>query len=248
MLLGIEMEQLIYFLIPTTMLIVGIYLLIIHKRTCPSCGRSIRPFWRQCSCASEPSTVFSPPFEEELDQEPEIGSTAEMSPFPYDQKPGEKREIVSTADTTPVDIKPDLSSFSYDDAQPLSGERMGTEVMLPPISSAWLLIEEPGMPEKRYEIKGAVTSIGTSDDNEIVLKDKAVSRHHSKIRIEGQKYFVYDLASTNGTRVNERKITKKWIKEGDTIEMGHTKMIFKTEASPIEPPEYKHKPSDLLKI
>ena len=206
------MEQLIYLLIPIVAIIVGIYFLFIHKRRCPSCGRSIRPFWRECSCASEPSIFFS-------------------------QEPVEEREIGPTADIRP---------FSYDDAQPLSGERMGTEVMLPSISPAWLLIEEWGAPEKRFEIKEMVTSIGTSVDNDIVLKDKAISRHHAKIRVEGQKYFIYDLASTNGTKVNGRKITKKWIKEGDVIEIGHTKMTFKTEALPGDIPEYK--PSDLLKM
>ncbi len=121
---------------------------------------------------------------------------------------------------------------------------MGTEVMLPLPSStsAWLLVEESGMPEKRYEIKRTIVSIGSSDDNDIVLKDKAVSRHHAKIRTEGKKYFIYDLASTNGTRVNGRKITKKWIRDGDTIEVGHTKMTFK----PSEIPDVK--PSNLFKM
>ena len=206
-----EIEQLIYFLIPIAVIVVGIYFLIIHKRKCPSCGRSIRPFWRECSCASEPSS-------------------------PSAQEPEEQREVKLAAEAAKGDL------FSYDNAQPLSGGEMNTEVMLPSIPPAWLLIEELGMPEKRHELKGKVISIGTSDDNEIILKDKAVSRHHAKIRIEGKKYFVYDVASTNGTRVNGRKITKKWIKGGDSIEVGHTRITFKTG----EAPEYT--PSDLLKI
>jgi len=162
--------------------------------------------------------VFSSEPEEEREEEPEIASTAPVRPF------------------------------SHDDAQPLSGEGMGTEVILPPVSPAWLLIEEWGMPEKRYEIKETVISFGTSVDNDIVLKDKAVSRHHAKIRVEARKYFIYDLASTNGTKVNGRKITKKWIKEGDGIEIGHSRMTFKTEALSSEAPEYKHRLSDLLKM
>jgi len=270
--LAIEMEQLIYLLIPIAMIIVGIYFLLIHKRRCLSCGRSVRPFWRECSCASEPSTLFSPAFEEEPEEEPEFGSAVDFGPLPYEEQLEEKPQVVPPFDTRPADTeathvppaatrpiqappadkkpvmvkpeaKPDTKPFSYDDAQP-----MGTEVMLPTISSAWLLVQEGEMADKRYEIRGAVTSIGTSADNDIVLEDKAVSRHHAKIRIEGQKYFVYDLASTNGTKVNDRKITKKWIKEGDSIEIGHTKMIFGAEGLPSEPLEYKHKPSDLLKI
>jgi hypothetical protein len=206
-------EHIIYFLFPLVVIILGIYFLVIHKRNCPSCGRPIRPVWRECSCASGPSIFFS--------QEPE------------GEQPREEQAVGAPAQT---------ESFSYDDSQPFPGEGMGTEVMLPSITSASLFIEESGMPEKRYEIKRTIVSIGSSDDNDIVLKDKAVSRHHAKIRGEGKKHFIYDLASTNGTRVNERKITKKWIKEGDTIEVGHTKMTFKLSETPGV------KPSNLLKM
>ena len=152
----------------------------------------------------------------------------------FSQEPEEEEEVKET----PAEAKP----FSYDATQSFMTGGMGTEVMLPSMTSAWLLIEEKGMPEKKHEIKGTAVSIGNSDDNDIVLQDKAISRHHAKIRIEGKKHFIYDLASTNGTKVNGRKITKKWIKEGDTIEVGHTRMTFK----PSEMPEVK--PSNLLKM
>jgi len=205
-----------YFFIMIVMIFAGIYFLFLHRRKCPRCKRSVRPFWSKCSCASEPFIVFP----KEPVEEQENGLVADMRPFSRDQKREEEREISSTVQITP---------FSFDDAQPLSGERVGTEVMLPSISPAWLFIEELGMPEKRYEMKEMVISIGNSSDNDIILKDKAVSRHHAKIRIEGQKYFIYDLVSTNGTRVNGRKIIKKWIKGGDIIEMGHTRMTFHME-------------------
>lgn len=214
--------QIIYLLIPALVIIVGLYLLFIQKRRCPTCGRSIRPIWKECPCASEPATLFI--------QEPQ-------EPLPQERE--EEKEVRST-------IGPETRPFSYDDAQPLPGQAMGTEVMLPPIFPAWLIVKQKGKPENRYEIKEKAISIGSSDDNDIILKNKTVSRHHAKIRLERQKYFIYDLASTNGTRVNGRKITKKWIQEGDSIEMGKTIMTFKTEAPPSEIPE--HKPSDLLKM
>jgi hypothetical protein len=172
------------------MIIVGIYFLVIHKRRCLSCGRSVRPFWRECSCASEPSTIFSQTFDEEPEGEPEFGSAADIDPFPYDQKPEEKLQFEPRVDTTPIhtppadvkpadikpETKPDAKSFSHDDAQPLSADKIGTEVMLPTISSAWLMIQEEGMPEKRYEIESTVTSIGTGADNDIVLTQRFASR------------------------------------------------------------------------
>ena len=211
--MGIEVEQLFYFLplvIFIVLIVVGTYFLMVHKRKCPSCGRSIRPIWRECSCTLEPLSTIT----EEPQWEP---------------------------DCEPVtDVRP----YSYDDAQPSSEKAivMGTELMLPIVPSAWLFIEGRETPEKRYEIKRMVISIGSSDDNDIIFKDRAVSRHHAKIRIEGRKYFIYDLASTNGTRVNGRKIAKRWVKEGDRIEMGHIRMAFRTG----EIPQYK--PSDLLRI
>jgi hypothetical protein len=208
--MGIETEQLIYFLFPIIVVIAGIYFLIIPTKRCPSCEKAIRPIWRECSCASEPSSVITQEPEGELDFESVIVAR------PY----------------------------SYEDANPFPEEGMATEVMLPSVPSAWLLIEGRETPEERYEIRGTVISIGTSDDNDIVLMDKAVSRHHAKIRIEGKKYFIYDLASTNGTRVNGRRVAKKWIKEGDGIEMGYTRMAFRTSASEIP----KYKPSDLLRM
>jgi len=201
-------ENLVYFIFPIVVIILGIYFLIIHKRKCPSCGRPVRPVWRECSCDSEPSIFFS-------------------------QEPEGKIEVGTPAEPQPL---------SYDDAQPLSGESMGTEVMLPSITSARLLIEEQGMSERSYEIRGTAVSIGSGDDNDIVLTDKAVSGHHAKIRMEGKKHFIYDLASTNGTRVNGRKIAKRWIKEGDSIEVGHTRLTFKLSETP------EAKPSNLLKM
>jgi hypothetical protein len=128
-----------------------------------------------------------------------------FSQQPVTQEPEEKQE---------VGLVPVAKPYSYDDAQPLV--------------EAWLLIDGWRMSEKRYKINGIAISIGRSDDNDIVLRDRTVSLRHAKIRLEGEKYFLYDLASINGTRVNGRKIIKKWIKEGDIIEMGHTRVAFKT--------------------
>jgi hypothetical protein len=223
--------DLFYFFIPIVVIVVGLYLLFIHKRRCASCGRPIRPIWRECPCASKPSLVFS---EEPAPQVPKDKE-------PVTQRLEAHREMK-------LALEPERKPFSFDDAEPLFGSQTAarTEVIPPSISSAWLEIEELGKPEKRFAIRGKVISIGSSNDNDLVIKDRTVSRHHAKIRIERQKYFIYDLASTNGTRVNGRKAAKKWIKEGDNIEMGHARMTFRTGAPTEEIAE--HKPSDLLKM
>ncbi len=61
-------------------------------------------------------------------------------------------------------------------------------------------------------------TIGRKEDNDIVLLDNDVSRVHAKIGIEGQRVFVEDLGSSNGTRVNGLQIRK-------TAELRHQDML-----------------------
>ncbi len=77
-----------------------------------------------------------------------------------------------------------------------------------------------------YDIEPEVTSIGRSTDNDIVLKDPRVSRHHAEIRHEDDGYFLCDCASTNGTRVNGRKIQRKKLADVDVIGIGPFTLSF----------------------
>jgi len=83
-----------------------------------------------------------------------------------------------------------------------------------------------------YEIKRGGTCIGRNTDNDIVLKDPYVSNHHAKICCEADGYFLYDYASTNGTRVNGRKIDTKKLVDVDIIEIGRTTFTFTSPKCP----------------
>lgn len=106
-----------------------------------------------------------------------------------------------------------------------------TEVILPGSDvSALLILKGDRKSEKTtYEINRGVSSIGRHEDNDIVLTDPSVSGHHAKIRFEEDGYFIYDFASTNGTRVNGQKIYRKRIKDGDIIEIGQPTFTFLTK-------------------
>lgn len=86
------------------------------------------------------------------------------------------------------------------------------------------------------------TSIGRDgQNNDIVLDDPTVSRQHAKIRLEegmrkGElRFYLYDLASANGTFVNGRRIQRQLLKDGDQIRLGETTLVFKTVGnSPVE--------------
>ncbi|HVD78839.1 MAG TPA: FHA domain-containing protein, partial [Vicinamibacteria bacterium] len=66
--------------------------------------------------------------------------------------------------------------------------------------------------------------------NDIVLnEDVAVSSEHCRIRPEDGKFVLHDLKSTNGTFVNDRKVTRQALTEGDTIQVGETYLQFRLE-------------------
>ena len=74
---------------------------------------------------------------------------------------------------------------------------------------------------------GAKTiSIGRSPDNDIVVDDPTVSRHHARITVQDGKYQVQDLSSTSGTRVSGKDVTFAQIASGDTIKLGNTEIGF----------------------
>jgi pSer/pThr/pTyr-binding forkhead associated (FHA) protein len=72
-------------------------------------------------------------------------------------------------------------------------------------------------------------SIGRSRVCEIRLDDITISGQHCRIIPENGKHVLYDLGSTNGTFLNEKRISKVILKEGDIIKVGETQFLYKVE-------------------
>jgi len=75
---------------------------------------------------------------------------------------------------------------------------------------------------------GAV--LGRSRDSDVVIDDPNVSRHHAEVRPSGGSWIVNDLGSTNGIKVNGRRVTgPQSLKRGDVIELGTSRVTFELE-------------------
>jgi serine phosphatase RsbU (regulator of sigma subunit) len=81
-----------------------------------------------------------------------------------------------------------------------------------------------------YEITDALT-IGRGINADIQVLMPGISRSHTKIIFEDDKYFAIDLGSKNGTRVNNKLIQKTLLQSGDLIELGKVKYTFSDPAS-----------------
>jgi pSer/pThr/pTyr-binding forkhead associated (FHA) protein len=63
--------------------------------------------------------------------------------------------------------------------------------------------------------------IGRAPDSDIVIDDPTVSRHHAELRREDCGWSLADLWSTNGTRVNGWRITRRCsVRQGDLVSFG----------------------------
>jgi signal transduction histidine kinase len=76
---------------------------------------------------------------------------------------------------------------------------------------------------------GAVTRIGRSPQNEVFIPDTAMSGCHARIVREGDAWALEDNGSTNGTVVNEQRVSRCVLRDGDAILVGRTKLTFHTD-------------------
>ena len=79
---------------------------------------------------------------------------------------------------------------------------------------------------ERFTLSESIISVGRHPDSNLVLADPNVSRNHAEIRPQGDRYAVFDLGSTNGTRVNGVRVDTQVLQDGDELTFGNTKMRF----------------------
>ncbi len=80
---------------------------------------------------------------------------------------------------------------------------------------------------RRHVLNRPVTTIGRGRDNDIVLPSDCVSRKHAQLEHRSEALYVVDLASTNGTFVNDdaKAVKEHKLRRGDQLTVGDT--IFK---------------------
>lgn len=80
-----------------------------------------------------------------------------------------------------------------------------------------------------YEVISNPFTIGKSQTCNLVIADKVVSRHHAEVVQYGDKYFIKDLSSTNGTFINGNKLmadTDVELKDGQEIIFANKKFVY----------------------
>ena len=124
------------------------------------------------------------------------------------------------ADATPMPVSSDTMVFSRPDAgqAPESARR------------AYLLVSTRGSRPVQFDLGGALIGIGRASDNDVILDDPMVSRHHCQLKLQHGAYSFADLGSRNGSTVNGQSVSQIALGPGDVIRVGDTEIEFQFRA------------------
>lgn len=79
-------------------------------------------------------------------------------------------------------------------------------------------------------------SVGRTEDNTIFLNDPSISRKHAELNYDGLVYSLRDLGSSNGTCVNDKRISAPTVlREGDRISFGNLHFVFMPSSKHLAP-------------
>ena len=87
------------------------------------------------------------------------------------------------------------------------------------------------------DLKQGDMKIGRKPGCDILIDNLAISGEHANIFTVGEDSFVQDLGSTNGTFINNKKISKHHLKNGDAIVIGKHTLVFLTDSIRSTPPD-----------
>jgi len=92
--------------------------------------------------------------------------------------------------------------------------------------TGWLVVIRRSGRHHEYRLRND-SVIGRSGRCDVVLDHDTVSEEHARIKVERDRFVIYDLGSTNHTYVNEQVTQKQTLHDGDRIRLGSVEVVFK---------------------
>lgn len=129
------------------------------------------------------------------------------------------------------------------------------------MSQFQLVMRSGPTPGVTFPLEGEQLTIGRDSTNGVAINDAEVSRKHARLNLQGGKYVLEDLGSTNGTFVNGQRLAGPVVlKSGDVVSLGEQIVLMydviqadagatvavsrkAVQAPPPAPPAYSPAPS-----
>ncbi|MFP4396284.1 MAG: protein kinase domain-containing protein [Anaerolineales bacterium] len=154
------------------------------------------------------------------------------------------REVVARSRAGRVDDRYGSVRALYDDLRgAIASASASDQPRSPAQSQALKLRLKDG---REYQLQPGVLRIGRAADNDVVLRDEKVSRHHAEIRTDQRGSAVIDLGSTNGTYIDRQRLTPNqphpltgsaWVQVGKNV-------MVKIEPGEVARPVEEHLSTD----
>jgi hypothetical protein len=92
----------------------------------------------------------------------------------------------------------------------------------------WIVATNGKHADQTFKLKPARTLIGTGAGCDVKVDDQFMSSHHCEVRFEGSSFKLFDLGSTNGIVVNDKKVREHELIDNDLFRLGRTEFKFKS--------------------
>ncbi len=87
----------------------------------------------------------------------------------------------------------------------------------------------------KFALDQEIFTIGRKPENDMIIDHTSVSSRHARILVIGSDVFIEDMQSTNGTLINNKRIQKHMLADGDQIIIGQHMIKFDYPQSADEP-------------
>jgi hypothetical protein len=92
----------------------------------------------------------------------------------------------------------------------------------------WIVATSGKHADQTFKLKPSRTLIGTGGDCDVKVDDQFMSSHHCEVRFENGSFKLFDLGSTNGIVVNDKKVREHELIDNDLFRLGRTEFKFKS--------------------
>jgi hypothetical protein len=131
--------------------------------------------------------------------------------------------------TEPIPLENELHHVTENSSDTLIFSKISHEINSKKVLYATLYVIEGVDKGLQLSISGSRVNIGRRETNEFPLADMNTSRLHAYIVLDEDCHLLYDAKSLNGTYVNGHRITRKHLKTGDHIKVGHTTILYEVK-------------------
>lgn len=98
---------------------------------------------------------------------------------------------------------------------------------------AKLMVAHPNEESVEFPIIQGRLILGRTEDNDLQIDSKFVSRHHAQILTYNKDSILQDLNSTNGIYINGKRVKKRRLRDGDLFVIGEHELLYVRESNAV---------------